>query len=160
MKRAFTLAVCMLVPTYAAAQDLAFSTGSLEACLEVSEFPENCIGEAAELCVNSTPGGYSTVAMGGCLNAEAIYWDGRLNAAYKKVRAQAKSNDKDRMEGAPSEEIALRDMQRAWIKYRDDKCGYAASLWGGGTGAGPAHASCVMTETGRQALFLEAHIGN
>jgi uncharacterized protein YecT (DUF1311 family) len=39
---------------------------------------------------------------------------------------------------------ALRDMQRAWIAYRDASCDYERAQWGGGTGGGPATAGCLM----------------
>ena len=46
-------------------------------------------------------------------------------------------------------------MQRAWIEYRDATCAYEAAQWGGGTGAGPAFAGCLMRLTAEQALYLE-----
>ena len=39
---------------------------------------------------------------------------------------------------------SLRDMQRAWITFRDAKCDWETVQWGGGTGAGPARLSCLM----------------
>ena len=47
-------------------------------------------------------------------------------------------------------------MQRAWIAYRDARCGYEYSLWQGGTGGGPASVACYMEVTGEQALYLES----
>lgn len=159
MKSAFA-ALLLIAPLAVQAQDLSFSTGSLEACMEVTEEnPSFCIGEAAATCMESTPYGYSTVVMSGCMDAELSYWDKRLNVAYKQLRASAKVMDQDRGAGAPSQEIALRDMQRAWIKFRDQKCSFSASQWGGGTGAGPAYVGCLMEETGMQAIFLEAQQG-
>jgi uncharacterized protein YecT (DUF1311 family) len=57
---------------------------------------------------------------------------------------------------APSQGDALKNMQRAWIAYRDATCDYERSHWGGGTGGGPATVSCLMYMTAEQALYLEA----
>lgn len=50
---------------------------------------------------------------------------------------------------------ALRNMQRAWINYRDAGCLYEQAQWFGGTGGGPATMACHMHETARQTLVLE-----
>ena len=147
----------------AAAQDLAFSPEATEACLMgAADVPakEACIGMAAGVCID-TPDGYTTVGMGFCLGYERDWWDARLNAAYGKLMAQEKATMKDMADfGAhvPDTVAALRDMQRAWIGWRDASCAYEASTWGGGTGGGPANAGCVMDLTGRQALALEARL--
>jgi uncharacterized protein YecT (DUF1311 family) len=107
--------------------------------------PETCIGIMSNRCVDRMGDNYTTVGMKGCLHAELQFWDNRLNASYKRLR---------KMNGvhSPNE---LRDMQRAWIKFRDSKCGYETGLWGDGTGGGVVWAGCTRDETGRQALFLE-----
>ncbi|WP_299848608.1 lysozyme inhibitor LprI family protein [uncultured Roseovarius sp.] len=105
-----------------------------------------------------SPGGDTTVGMGGCLDREWQYWDGRLNTAYKRQMGRAKAIDAEMADlgaNVPSQSDALRDMQRAWIPFRDGKCGYEYSQWGGGTGGGPAITACMMVETGEQALYLE-----
>ncbi|MDA7428708.1 DUF1311 domain-containing protein [Primorskyibacter aestuariivivens] len=140
------------------AQELVFSPAETEACLIAGGGAE-CIGQSADACVNATPGGYSTVGMGACLDQEWQYWDARLNAAFQSVLNDAKAMDAEMDElgsAAPKQAPALRDMQRAWIGFRDLKCAYEASTWGGGTGAGPAAIQCMMETTGRQALYLEA----
>lgn len=109
--------------------------------------------------MTDTPGGQSTYGMGGCLSAEAEYWDAQLNAVYAQVRASARATDAEMAEiGATvaSQEQALRAMQRAWIAYRDATCDYEYSQWGGGTGGGPAISACLMRETGEQTLYLQA----
>ncbi|MFO6465978.1 lysozyme inhibitor LprI family protein [Jannaschia sp. KMU-145] len=155
MIRAVGLVVLLAAP--AAAQDLSFSPAATEACLAAGAGPA-CIGVSANLCMTETPGGSSTVGTGGCLWAEAEYWDDRLNAAYGALRADARAVDaemRDLGSAAPSQAEALREMQRAWMSFRDAGCAYEASLWGGGTGAGPASNGCWMLQTGRQALDLE-----
>ncbi|MEO0372234.1 MAG: lysozyme inhibitor LprI family protein [Pseudomonadota bacterium] len=155
------LGILALLATPVAAQDLTFSPGATEACLSGTQDlngQQACIGASAEACMNDTPGGHSTYGMGGCLSAEADYWDAQLNAAYGAVIAEARATDAEMADiGGPavaSQEDALRAMQRAWIAYRDATCDYEYSQWGGGTGGGPAIAACIMRETGEQALYL------
>ena len=96
--------------------------------------------------------------MSACFEAERVYWDTRLNAAYGQARAKAKTADAEMKalgSAAPSQAEALRAMQRSWIAYRDATCDYERSLWGGGTGGGPATVSCHMYLTARQARYLE-----
>lgn len=159
---AVALAPVALAPTWGLAQDLAFSPEATMQCLLESPGAEvSCIGVSADQCMMDTPGGSSTYAMGGCLDAEASYWDARLNAAYGARMSEAKTADAEaKSEGwdAPSQAAALREMQRAWIGFRDARCSYAAALWSGGTGAGPAAIGCIMLTTGEQAIYLENYV--
>ncbi len=95
--------------------------------------------------------------MGGCLDYELSYWDDRLNASYRALRAKERASDADwaGSPGAVSKADALRDMQRAWIPLRDATCDYERSQWGGGTGGGPATLACLLRMTGGQTLYLE-----
>lgn len=149
--------LCLAVP--AAAQDLIFSPAETETCIAEAPGAEaSCIGASAQACMLDTPGGSSTAAMSGCLERERLYWDARLNAAYQARLAEAQAADLDAKTygySAPPREPALRAMQRAWIAFRDARCAWAASLWGGGTGGGPAAVGCAMQTTGEQALYLE-----
>jgi len=109
------------------------------------------------MCIE-TPDGYTTVGMSFCADQETRYWDARLNAAYRELMAFETGIDAEMAElgaAAPSLSEALREMQRAWITYRDATCRYEASQFGGGTGAGPAATQCAMRLTGEQALELE-----
>jgi len=142
-----------------AAQDLSYSNRATEECLSGSASGaemSDCIGASATACMEDTPGGFSTVGMGGCIDRELSYWDARLNDVYGEVRAEARELDRDKFKGAPSQADALRDMQRAWIAFRDATCAYEASQWGGGTGAGPAFLGCLMRLSGEQTLYLES----
>ena len=145
----------------AAAQDLQFSPKALEACIAAKSDTldqGDCIGVSANACMVTDDGGMTTVGMGYCLEQEWLYWDTRLNGAYKEAMTAASQMDADNIADgirAPRQAHALRDMQRAWISFRDAKCTHASSLWGGGTGAGPAAISCMMVTTGEQVLYLE-----
>nr|WP_281494199.1 lysozyme inhibitor LprI family protein [Jannaschia sp. S6380] len=145
-----------------AAQDIAFDTMPILSCLEAEDTPTDCIGRAARTCMGATPGGDSTVGMGACLWAEAEFWDDRLNAAYRTLRARHLDADAEAALldiTVPSLAETLQQMQRAWIDYRDAACAYERANWGGGTGQGPAGAACVMSLTGEQALKLEDRLG-
>lgn len=143
------------------AQDLIYSNAQTANCLANSEMPEeftSCVGRSSEACMNANSLGGSTIGMGGCLNYEYEFWDARLNHVYQRVMANAKENDAYNASeglGAPPSAPALRDMQRAWIPFRDARCRYEHTLWAGGTGGGPAVVACLMDVTAEQTLFLE-----
>ncbi len=156
--RTLFLLVFMAAPV--AAQDFEFSTAAVEGCLAglgSGEDARACIGASANACMATDAGG-TTVGMGACLSRELSYWDDRLNAAYGVAMAAARATDTEMADlgsAAPHQAPALREMQRAWITFRDAKCDHARSLWGGGTGGGPATVDCLMQTTGAQALYLE-----
>ena len=143
----------------AGAQNISFTVAPTQVCLAEAEGAArlDCIGAAAEYCM-SKPSGGSTVGMGFCLGRELGYWDDRLNAVYAELRrvergvmAEAQTGDLR----VPDTVRALRDMQRAWMHFRDASCAYEFSTWGGGTGGGPAKTACLLELTGRQVLQLE-----
>ncbi|MEM7491553.1 MAG: lysozyme inhibitor LprI family protein [Pseudomonadota bacterium] len=151
----------LLLATPAAAQDVAFSPTATTACLVTDAPPRSCIGMSAELCMEDTDGGMTTVGMSACTWAEAEYWDDRLNAAYTALLAAHQASDAENTRlglTVPSLAETLRDMQRAWIPHRDATCAYERAWWAGGTGQGPAGAACMLQLTGEQALELEARL--
>lgn len=150
----------MMVAGSVGAQDFPYSDAPTKRCLAgASAFAAQtaCIGTSSGICMNSPEGG-STAGMGVCLDRELTFWDARLNANYKAQMALAKASDEETRQYNPdaaSQATALRDMQRAWITYRDAACDYERSQWGGGTGGGPATLACLMELTGLQALRLQ-----
>lgn len=155
------LSALMIGAAPVAAQDFAFTPDLVQACLAQSDGQEQlaCAGLAAEQCMAANEGGYSTVGMGYCTGAEADYWDGLLNAVYSQLSKQEKAKDKEAFSSdAPKTYEAMRDMQRAWIPYRDALCAYEYSQWGGGTGGGPSYAGCVLHETARQVIVLRSFL--
>lgn len=149
------IAAAMLLPVSAMAQELVFDIAPVEACIRAGG-GESCAGKAAERCIEATPGGYSTIAMSGCTDRERAHWDGWLNIVYQQLYAKLAVQDAQAPSHAPKQAEALRDMQRAWIAFRDAKCGFEAAQWGGGTGAGPASVNCHLHETARQMLYLQS----
>lgn len=139
----------------AAAQELAYSDYATDACLQSGRDYTKCIGLSSLQCMQDTPGGFSTYGEGGCLDAELQYWDRLLNTNYKARMASSERNDVENTGFGPSQAEALKQMQRAWIPYRDAKCDFERSQWGGGTGGGPATLNCLMNITAHQAVFLE-----
>ena len=145
-----TLALLLLLASPAAAQDLVYDDQATLSCLDGAGSlgaKHDCIGAAANACMEQTEGGSSTPVMGACLEQEQKFWDDRLNAVYGELR----SSYADR----PEVSEALRDMQRAWISYRDARCDYIGTQWSGGTGMGPAIIGCMMETTAEQTLLLE-----
>ncbi len=159
---ALAILTCAAAP--AAAQDLSYSFAPTLDCLaENGEKGEahQCFGAAANACMEATDGGYSTFGMSGCLDAELADWDRRLNDAYRLLMTHSKAQDAEGQAegwGGPSQAEALRQMQRAWIVFRDASCAYERSTWGTGTGAGPATLSCLLDRTATQAWSLEQSV--
>lgn len=159
MKRlAISLILAAAAAAPAAAQDLIFSPRATESCLASGADFRDCIGLSAQACINDTPGGYATAAMSGCFYRELDWWDARLNTSYGFAVRHAKQFDRDNGGFGPSQEEALREMQRAWIIFRDRTCDYERSQWGGGTGGGPAAAECLMRETAEQTWYIESMV--
>ena len=113
------------------------------AAKEATSSAASCIGVIAEPC-QSDPGGASNLGTAQCYDREAAVWDERLNQNYKKRLDEAE----------PAYRDALKKMQRAWIAYRDAKCG-SISVGEQGSISVPMTASCLLDETARQAIFLE-----
>ena len=155
MKRIIkTFVMGCVLGTPALAQDLNFSEVHTEAFLQEAIGPgdrHDCIGASANQCMAQSFGGESTVGMGGCLAREHDYWDGRLNETYQQLRAQHAQGDAAVVDN-------LRDMQRAWLTYRDARCDYEYAQWGGGTGGGPAILACQMQTTAEQVFVLEQNL--
>ena len=143
-----------------AVQALEYDNGATETCLDSGTDARNCIGESANACMG-TGGGSSTPGMGFCASQELAFWDARLNAAYSSLVQIERDLDAEATTlggNIPPRADALRNMQRAWITYRDAACVYEFAQWGGGTGGGPANAWCLMQITAEQALALEGRL--
>lgn len=165
MKRLFPFALAMLLAGPAAAQTVTYDFAATTDCIAAAGDDYGaklaCIGTAATACMDNTDGGWSTAGQNACLDAEWQDWDARLNAAYPRLMAQLKEEDAAMASGdytPPSQADALRQMQRAWIPFRDAACAYEASKWTGGSGAGPATLWCLVYETAKQTLRLEADL--
>ncbi|PTV97623.1 uncharacterized protein YecT (DUF1311 family) [Rhodobacter aestuarii] len=168
MYKSFFCAVLAAFPLTAQADEafpIHYDGQVLDRCLAntVPEARRDCIGKAADACMQATPEGASNAGMGLCAGFEHDDWDARLNAAYQSLMAVEKAQDADMADlgsSVPQMAPALQEMQRAWIAYRDAACTYEVSQWGGGTGSGPAWAFCTMQMTGEQTLVLLARLAD
>ena len=86
----------------------------------------------------------STQAIVECLDGQTDDWDDALNAAYKAAIA---AMDGDRAKG-------LRAVQRQWVQFRDDNCGWYAD--GHGSIARIEAAQCLHDMTKQRARELQA----
>lgn len=104
---------------------------------------DRCIGVVADECLdkNTDP---STYGMVNCSTIEYNVWEDRLNRTYKELISTLD----------PKPKVRLRDIERAWIAFRDKKCDFYQRDEGG-TSVIPLGAYCMMEETGRQAVFLD-----
>lgn len=119
---------------------------AVEKCLaekvKASKPLEDCIGVFANACLEKgeDPSTYGMIA---CHGDEADVWDERLNRDYQTLMKTMKSPGKER----------VRDLERAWIAFRENKCAYREMKDNGMAGM-IQNIHCYKEETGRQALFL------
>ncbi len=120
----------------------------------------DCVGEAAQLCMDIAKDGHTTFGMMDCFLKERDVWDELLNEAYADARAWAKILDADDAESFPEYAIRdtqVRDAQRAWIAFRDTNCSMEYGLWGPGSMRQIAGADCLMRMTAERTFDLRAY---
>ncbi|MGE3529671.1 MAG: lysozyme inhibitor LprI family protein [Methyloceanibacter sp.] len=121
-------------------------------CLErVAGEPElkqmsECIGIVAGPCPDAS--GANTFTIVACHMREQKIWDGYLNEWYGEAVK--------RLAGDPGAAAALKESERAWIVFRDEKCGYWEKRYEGGTFASAIAGDCMRVETGRRAFEMRA----
>lgn len=119
---------------------------AVEKCLAEKEKTnkplEECIGVVADACLEKGED-TSTYGMIACHGDEADVWDERLNRDYQVLMKTMKGSGKER----------VRDLERAWIAFRDQKCAYRQLENEGQVGM-IQNIHCYREETARQALFL------
>ena len=153
------LALLVCLPGTAMAQYVTFDIAPTAACV-AGDGGMSCVGLAANHCMEASDTGFSTAGMSSCTDQELAWWDDRLNLIYGNLRNRLQQFDAEAPAYAPSQVDALKEMQRAWIPYRDAKCEFVATEWTGGSGAGPATLWCLMDETARQTIYLEQRYQN
>lgn len=161
MRYLWVLALICPGAAFAEGSPVTYDPGVLEACLAThpGAAQADCIGIGAQYCMALDGQGSSNVGAGFCFGAERDDWDARLNAACQAVLKADEKTDAEMKElglAVAPQAPALREMQRAWIAYRDAACNYEMTTWGGGSGAGPAGSECEMRMSGRAALDLMA----
>ncbi|MAR72918.1 MAG: hypothetical protein CME78_11915 [Halomonas sp.] len=114
----------------------------------------DCVGLAADAC-QQTPGGATTLGIVDCLAQETRVWDELLNAQYQELRALMREQDEGNPDVGISRVDALREVQRAWITFRDAECGYAYARYQDGTIRSVVAAACRLEQTAQRALALK-----
>jgi uncharacterized protein YecT (DUF1311 family) len=97
-------------------------------------------------CMNSDEG-MSTYGMLDCISKEVAIQEPQLNAVYAAKMAELPAKRK----------IALRKLERQWIKDRNARCNEAAAEYEGGTAAPVAYNSCYLSETVKRTIWLERY---
>ncbi|NVK42937.1 MAG: DUF1311 domain-containing protein [Oceanospirillaceae bacterium] len=103
------------------------------------------IDSGLDLCLSQEQH-YSTAGVLDCIDAATRQWDTELNDAYRELMSQLQ----------PSQQLALKAAQRAWLSYRDREYETADAIYGGleGTMYLPMHAMRVLRITKTRALEL------
>ena len=114
----------------------------------VDEGERQCLFNLVADPCTKTPEGSSNLGMTDCFRVEGTIWDGLLNENYKALAAELDEEQATK----------LRDMQRAWIAYRDTTCGFYQTKIQGSM-AVPMAAACAARETARRALLLKFFSG-
>jgi uncharacterized protein YecT (DUF1311 family) len=91
--------------------------------------------------------GSVTVEMIDCIVAETKRQGARLNKVYTKLMKQL----------SPTRQTELREVQRAWIKFRDTNCLFYSDP-DGGTMAAVSSNDCYMIATAERADKLEGFL--
>src|SRR6185312_15665452 len=86
----------------------------------------------------------SNLGTANCYRLEAVIWDGLLNENYKALMESIDD---------PKAIEKLKEMQRAWIKYRETTCDFYWHKIQGSMSV-PMTAACQLRENARRALLL------
>jgi uncharacterized protein YecT (DUF1311 family) len=103
---------------------------------------EQCVGVVSEPCAKDE-GSMTSRQVIDCEAREQAVWNAILNDSFRRLLAKL---DED-------QQLKLRDMQRAWMAYRDKNCAFLYDYFQG-TMANPMIAACTSRATGMQALYL------
>ncbi|MEM9047008.1 MAG: lysozyme inhibitor LprI family protein [Pseudomonadota bacterium] len=137
-----------------------YQNDALSRCLVETDPQSDCIGTFRSTCAKlaKTEGEWFF-----CIESELEAWDSHLNWLYnlsmEELKKQAIEYDRPTGDHPLAMEGNLREMQRAWIPYRDALCGFAGSLTAGGTSITEEKLLCLNEETARQTLRLGKMVG-
>ena len=115
---------------------------------DIDEAERHCIFAIIANPCTEKPENQSTIATAECYDRERKVWDAMLNENFRALGADLDEGQK----------LKLRDMQRAWIAYRDTTCSFYHDKIRG-TMATSMAAACVARETARRALLLKVFQG-
>jgi uncharacterized protein YecT (DUF1311 family) len=111
---------------------------------DLDKIEQQCLFNLVATPCTNEPSHSSDAATADCYRTETAIWDDLLNENFKKLRGTL---DDDQT-------AKLRDMQRAWIAYRDTTCNF---YWDKiqGSMANMMISACVARETARRAVLLQ-----
>ncbi len=110
----------------------------------VDEGERQCLFNLVATPCTNTPEGSSNLGTADCYRVEWAIWDELLNENFKELREYLDD----------AQAAKLREMQRAWIAYRDTTCNfYMVKI--NGSMAIPMGNACAARETARRALLLK-----
>lgn len=115
---------------------------------DLDDVERQCLFNLVATPCTESPEGQSNVGTANCFGLEGAIWDDLLNENYKSLAADLDDEQKAK----------LREMQRAWIAYRDSTCGFYYTKIQG-TMAAPMTTACVARETARRAVLLKFFSG-
>jgi uncharacterized protein YecT (DUF1311 family) len=110
----------------------------------VTEAERRCIFAIVVDPCTKTKTGQSSQGAAGCYRGEQEIWDEMLNENYRVLGESLDDEQKDK----------LRDMQRAWIAYRNTTCEFYYHKIRGSMST-EMTAACLARETARRALLLK-----
>ena len=121
---------------------------AIRACAEkyandVSEAERRCLFNLVATPCTKRPEARSTAGTADCFRHEQAIWDDLLNENFKSLNGDLDEQQKTK----------ARDMQRAWIAYRDTTCAFYYDKIQGSM-ATSMTAACLARETARRALLL------
>lgn len=112
----------------------------------------SCAGLAAAACMAADP-----AMADACLAAEADWWRAERDRAFAAALAMAQGRDSATWENPPPSMAAgLRDMERAWLAFRDARCGMERSRWWEHPDAERHWRGCMMRMTAAEVAVLTA----
>ena len=103
----------------------------------LDEGERNCLFNLVATPCTNTPAGASNLGTADCYRVEWAIWDELLNENFKELR--------ETLDDAQA--VELREMQHAWIAYRDTTCNFYMTKING-TMAIPMANACAAREPG------------
>ena len=119
---------------------------ALRACLGIEKPAadrQHCIGMLTDPC-QAAPDGQSTMGAEMCQSHEYAAWDAILNETYRQAIKRFDEPGK----------AYLREVQTAWIAFRDLSCEWSSKVFPHGTIAGPLTGRCLIEETAHRTITL------
>ncbi len=103
-----------------------------------------CIGQFASSCIETTPGGETSVGVVGCVESELAQWENARGALVNSLRADESPTQVALLDASLAE-------HRRWAQAR---CAYEASVYEGGSLARIVAAHCMRDAVAEHTIYL------